>query len=180
MWKAGIRRAQVFHTRMPPTSWIGYINCYNVYMLPAWLSFPSQAKKLTLQVAVKWEQLIFSCQGLEPLKIKSHVKRTWRPAQRGSLWPNCDNLNNDNSNSKWIKTLNQQSPCIVTMLKPGEQPGPRIWEAFKLGNEGKGVLLVNQTAPEDERNVLTYRRTPLRIRNNKAFSRTNMTLLSQV
>lgn len=119
MWKANITWAQVSCT-MPPTSYIDYINCHNVHMLPASVS-PFQANKLALQVAVGWEQLIKVikklCQRIKPSEINSHAKSTQWPAQQSSLWPNCDNMNNDKSNCKGIKTLNQQNPYIYNDAK---------------------------------------------------------------
>lgn len=84
-------------------------------------SLPSWAKKLPSQVAVRWEQLIFYCLSIEPLKINSHAKRAWRQLNTRSLWPNCDNLSNDNSNSKWIKTLRTKIYVSVKLLRAGEQ-----------------------------------------------------------
>lgn len=119
MWKA-----TAFDEPKPSTQWCSRpavttlaITCGRA----SGLGSPSWAKKLASQVAGRWEQLIFYCLSIEPPKINSHAKRAWRQLNTRSLWPNCDNLSNDNSNSKWIQTLRTKIHVSVKMLRAGEQ-----------------------------------------------------------
>lgn len=74
--------------------------------------FPILNKEADLR-SLGAENSSFYCQSTEPLKINSHDKRAWRQLNTRSLWPNCDNLSNDNSDCKWIKMLSQQkSVCL--------------------------------------------------------------------